>query len=56
MNKKEHTEMMITILKNKIKNFKDLKKGTNNINTVAYCDRGIENAIKNLKVLGVEYK
>jgi hypothetical protein len=56
MTKKEKTEGMITLLKAKLKNYRDLKKGTTNVNTIEYCDRGIATTIASLKVLGVEVK
>ncbi len=56
MTKAERTELMIKMLKNKLKNYRDLKKGTNNVNTIAYCDKGIADTIKTLKVLGVDVK
>lgn len=53
---KERKELMITMLKNKLKNYRDLKKDTNNVNTVAYCDKGIATTIASLKMLGVDVK
>ena len=56
MANKEREQMMITVLKNKLKNYRDLKKNTTNINTIAYCDKGIATTIASLKILGVEVK
>lgn len=54
MTMKERIAEKTIILKAKIKNYEQLLKNTNNINTVDYCKRGIETCKKSLEILGVK--